>query len=265
MVSVINKPFFNDFLSLAAGSQRSIKICAPFIKADVMNALYSAKKTDVRVDVLTNINLASFYRKASDISALNAVLAHDHCVTNFPHLHAKIYIFDDAELVVTSANLTSSGLKRNLEYGIYTDETELVETASKDFQIFCSDELSGCVTLEHTREISNLLSDLTLSDEPALPSLALDFSSEEDILPEHAALLVSGKLNGWSKSVFGELSKIDKQIFTTEDFEIFTPQLKVLYPQNQHIDAKIRQQLQLLRDMGLIQFVSRGVYKKLWK
>ena len=265
MVSVINKPFFTDFLSLAARSQRSIKLCAPYIKADIINALYSVIKTDVQVDVLTNLNIASFYRKASDVSALNTVLEHAHCVTNFPHLHAKIYIFDDANLVVSSANLTSSGLKRNIEYGIYTDETELVETASNDFQAFCSDELSGCVTFEHTREISILLSGLTDSTEPVVPSLVLDFFSEEDILPEHVALLVLSKLNGWARSVFVELSKINKPLFTTEDFKTFTPQLKIQYPNNEHIEAKIRQQLQLLRDMGLIRFVSRGVYKKLWR
>lgn len=38
MVSVINKPLFTDFLSLAAGSERYIKICAPFIKAYIIKS-----------------------------------------------------------------------------------------------------------------------------------------------------------------------------------------------------------------------------------
>jgi len=31
------------------------------------------------------------------------------------------------------------------------------------------------------------------------------------------------------------------------------------------VEAKIRQQLQELRDLGLIEFIDRGVYRKLWK
>lgn len=34
------------------------------------------------------------------------------------------------------------------------------------------------------------------------------------------------------------------------------------YPENHHIREKIRQQLQLLRDKGIIEFVGRGRYKK---
>ena len=38
--------------------------------------------------------------------------------------------------------------------------------------------------------------------------------------------------------------------------------LKVKYPNNNFIKDKIRQQLQVLRDKGIIEFVGRGNYKK---
>ena len=41
--------------------------------------------------------------------------------------------------------------------------------------------------------------------------------------------------------------------------------LKEKHPSNQHIPDKIRQQLQQLRDLGLIEFLGNGRYKKLWK
>jgi type II restriction enzyme len=41
--------------------------------------------------------------------------------------------------------------------------------------------------------------------------------------------------------------------------------LKAIYPTNQHITDKIRQQLQFLRDLGLVEFLGDGKYKKLWK
>ena len=39
-------------------------------------------------------------------------------VVNVPRLDAKVYVADEACAIVTSANLTPSGLDLNLEYGI---------------------------------------------------------------------------------------------------------------------------------------------------
>ncbi|MGD2080871.1 MAG: hypothetical protein PVJ36_07070 [Nitrospirota bacterium] len=41
--------------------------------------------------------------------------------------------------------------------------------------------------------------------------------------------------------------------------------LSKLHPENKFVKAKIRQQLQQLRDLGLIEFLERGVYRKLWE
>ena len=35
MVSLINKPYYNEFMNLVANSKNSIKLCAPFIKNDI--------------------------------------------------------------------------------------------------------------------------------------------------------------------------------------------------------------------------------------
>ena len=43
----------------------------------------------------------------------------------------------------------------------------------------------------------------------------------------------------------------------------FEKYLKEKYPNNNFIKDKIRQQLQFLRDKGLIEFKSRGTYKKI--
>jgi type II restriction enzyme len=42
----------------------------------------------------------------------------------------------------------------------------------------------------------------------------------------------------------------------------FENKLKIKHPNNNFIKDKIRQQLQVLRDKGLIEFVGRGKYKK---
>lgn len=51
--------------------------------------------------------------------------------------------------------------------------------------------------------------------------------------------------------------------FTLEQMYAFVDLLKAKHPLNNNIKAKIRQQLQFLRDKGFIEFVSRGVYRKM--
>ena len=49
---------------------------------------------------------------------------------------------------------------------------------------------------------------------------------------------------------------------TLDEVYKFEGKLKLKYPSNNFIKDKIRQQLQLLRDKGIIEFVGRGNYKK---
>jgi len=65
--------------------------------------------------------------------------------------------------------------------------------------------------------------------------------------------------------VFNCVNLISKQVFTLNDINKFENHLKKIYPSNKHIKDKIRQQLQLLRDLGLIEFLGSGKYRKLWK
>ena len=59
------------------------------------------------------------------------------------------------------------------------------------------------------------------------------------------------------------LDRIPTVTFQLQDVYTFEEELKVKYPDNNFIKDKIRQQLQVLRDKGLLEFKQRGVYKKL--
>lgn len=67
---------------------------------------------------------------------------------------------------------------------------------------------------------------------------------------------------GWLMDVLDCINRIQKQQFTLEDIYRFEWQLADKHPKNHNIRAKIRQQLQLLRDKGFIAFVGRGIYRK---
>ena len=49
--------------------------------------------------------------------------------------------------------------------------------------------------------------------------------------------------------------------FTTAEVYAFTRELEKLHPDNRHVRDKIRQQLQVLRDMGLLRHVERGLWR----
>lgn len=70
---------------------------------------------------------------------------------------------------------------------------------------------------------------------------------------------------GWILDVLQSIDSINKNNFTLDEVYQFESKLKQKYPNNNFIKDKIRQQLQILRDKGIIEFTSRGNYKKVIK
>jgi predicted Rdx family selenoprotein len=66
---------------------------------------------------------------------------------------------------------------------------------------------------------------------------------------------------GWLIEVMKCVETIGKTDFNIEDVYAFEKQLGLLYPENKNVKAKIRQQLQFLRDRGYLDFMSRGYYR----
>ncbi|PID66124.1 MAG: restriction endonuclease [Gammaproteobacteria bacterium] len=67
---------------------------------------------------------------------------------------------------------------------------------------------------------------------------------------------------GWIIEVLKCVDAIKSDVFTLSEIYQFEPILQQKYPNNHFIKDKIRQQLQFLRDKGLIEFVCRGKYRK---
>jgi type II restriction enzyme len=66
---------------------------------------------------------------------------------------------------------------------------------------------------------------------------------------------------GWLIEVMKCVESIGKPEFELEDVYAFEGVLSDIYPNNRHVRQKIRQQLQVLRDVGYLDFVSRGHYR----
>lgn len=68
---------------------------------------------------------------------------------------------------------------------------------------------------------------------------------------------------GWINDILLVISEIQSDTFTLKEVYKYEHMLKKLHPNNNNIRAKIRQQLQILRNNNVIQFVDRGVYRKI--
>lgn len=66
---------------------------------------------------------------------------------------------------------------------------------------------------------------------------------------------------GWLMDVLQCVDKLENE-FSLEEMYAFTDILKAKHPDNNNVQPKIRQQLQVLRDKGFLEFTTRGHYKK---
>ncbi len=67
---------------------------------------------------------------------------------------------------------------------------------------------------------------------------------------------------GWILDIMRCVDRINKNEFQLSDIYVFEDYLHILHPNNNNIKAKIRQQLQILRDNNYIKFLGNGNYRK---
>lgn len=68
-------------------------------------------------------------------------------------------------------------------------------------------------------------------------------------------------IRGWTSDVLKCVEDLSENEFNLKDVYKFRNYLSELHPENKHVEAKIRQQLQILRDNQIIKFISRGNYQ----
>lgn len=67
-------------------------------------------------------------------------------------------------------------------------------------------------------------------------------------------------VRGWTLDVLTTVRRLGKVRFSLQELYQLEPCLQRTHPRNQNVRPKIRQQLQVLRDLGLIEFTSPGNY-----
>lgn len=262
MIQLLNEPINDLFYDLVSLSKTKIRLCAPYVKNEIIQNIYSLKKRNVSVDYISNFSLPNFYKKSSDIEAFDSISSRNDKMFNCQLLHAKLYIFDDKKTIITSANLTSSGFKRNIEYGVYIDEPELVNKSLIDYIGICDSNNTGKITSKNIRDIRDILNHL-----PTYNEMNFDLYNpvdEVDSILEIDKEFISSKLSDWKKAMFLVVDSFDMTEFSLTDVYEKEYIFKKKFPNNNTVKDSMRRNLQELRDLGLVKFLGNGKYKKLW-
>jgi type II restriction enzyme len=71
---------------------------------------------------------------------------------------------------------------------------------------------------------------------------------------------VPPSVRGWTLDVLTAIRKLGRTRFSLQELYGLEPYLQGIHPRNRNVRPKIRQQLQVLRDLGLIEFTTPGNY-----
>lgn len=254
------------FLDLVKSSKEQL-FASPFVKNNITQMIIENRPANARISLLTSYKLTNFYRGSSDLQALLNCVKNNIEVKSHSKLHAKTYIFDSEKAIVTSANLTLGGFRNNYECGVIVEDGQIVGTLKEGFlKLFKNKEESPIVTEEIIKTTTEILSRVPKEKKIRFPKTEEDiFPEQENDLYDAGVETISNSLSSWRLDVFNTVLRIPQNIFELKTVYQFKDELQKLHPENKNIEPKIRQQLQELRDLGLIEFAQLGVYRKLWK
>ncbi len=68
-------------------------------------------------------------------------------------------------------------------------------------------------------------------------------------------------LRGWTVDVLNAIRRLGKSQFSLQELYQFEPELQAAHPHNRNVRPKMRQQLQVLRDLRLLDFTDKGIYR----
>lgn len=184
--------------------------------------------------------------------------------------HPKMYLARDSQIataIIGSSNLTRRGLTTNVEANVVITDDVDAEIISQIYSTY------GRLKYHPHRVIPDdeficLFAELCQREKSQENRLARNQSLRQ---MREAFIIKANKLQrpkptrtdliGWLRIVYDVLPQDE---FTNQEIYKYENEFRQRYPQNQNIRAKIRQQLQVLREMGFIEHVSKGIWKKVW-
>ena len=262
-MQIITTPTFDWLAEHARGCNSRLLIGSPFVNDGILQLTDLVSKAASRT-LVTRTDLRDFALGASSLDTLCTLSKDGVSIRSLHRLHAKIYVFDSSVALVTSANATRAGMWRNFECGLGITDSVTVGNLAKSL-------LSGFDTKEEVDEVGlkELLGmyrhlesiKVTVAPHPKPDDDTPPPSKPTFSIPDKQALLKG--FTGWRRLTLEGVLEMPEDGFQMDQLiEVCGPEASRKYPKNRFVDAKLRQQLQVLRNRGLVEFVSPGIYRR---
>lgn len=139
-VRPLDRGWKGHLASLIRGAESELIITSPYISQDgvavVEGNVQGGLRATGRLTVLSDLSPLSICQGSNDLNAITDLLgiASVSSLTHLPRVHAKVYIADGRQAIVTSGNLTAGGLYHNYEYGFLANDPVTVAQVRADIQ-----------------------------------------------------------------------------------------------------------------------------------
>lgn len=158
-------PWDATFSKLVATVTSQLLILSPYITRQPVEKVLAILKQNnrnqtVRLRVVTDLSPPSLASQSLDVGALLLLIEQlpNASVTHLPRLHAKVYVADQTCAVITSANMTDSGLSQNYEFGVYLSDPMLVARVRTDAEAYAG--LGGDVSRDDLADLKGTTDEL---------------------------------------------------------------------------------------------------------
>jgi len=238
------------------------------LEAGIQKALGSGG----RIEFLVGLDMRVTEPQALDTllewsRASTQVAAYAYSSVSTAIYHPKLYLFrkaDSVSSVVGSSNLTEGGLKRNVEVNILLDGSEDEEVFSDMFAVYSRLKFDDR-RVELNAELAELYGQLCKQERKRDAGVNSELRQEVERFDEAVSRMrrphrTRRDLFGWLDAVYDSLPEGE---FRNSEAYLHEAQLQQKFPQNLNVKAKIRQQLQVLRDLGFVQHLAPGRWRKL--
>lgn len=246
------------------GCKNRFLVSSPFV-GQFLPLLAARMRPSVEKRLLTRADLRDFAVGASDIDAVCEFARQGAQVHSVLGLHAKTYIVDDEWALVTSANATNGGMYRNWECGIAVNDLnqidQLVKLVLSGFSSKQSPESWTLAELESLREPIRILKKqiapltrLAAVEDARVVAIKLGRRSKQELL---------STFSGWLRlTLEAVLTQPDESFTLHEVYATCLPLIADRFPENRFPRQKVRQQLQRLRALGMLDFLGAATYRR---
>ena len=258
-LQIVTTPTFDWLAERARACKSRMLVGSPYVNNGVLK-LTDMVSGRVTRTLVTRTDLRDFALGSSSLGTLCTLAGQGVAVHSLHGLHAKMYIFDDTSALVTSANATNSGMWRNLECGLGTGDRQVVRDLAESLLGGFGAEEPPC-EMSHD-ELNALYAPLETirATLPKFPRVADPLANARFSIFDKKAFL--NGYTGWQRLTLEGVLAMPRRGFQLDDLlRVCEPMVTAQYPENGHVRAKLRQQLQMLRDLGIVEFMGGGRYR----